>query len=108
MSKKPRKNQLTIALSGASGRMGQAIFAVIEGDKEKKWHVGLALNKAADWRKASGKDIDVVIDFSTPEGLQQATAWAVEFGKPIVSGTTGLSRPQMQPLRWTRTSAPTS
>ncbi|NJL25255.1 MAG: 4-hydroxy-tetrahydrodipicolinate reductase [Calothrix sp. SM1_5_4] len=34
---------------------------------------------------------DVVIEFSTPDGFGLALDWCVKHGKPLVSGTTGLS-----------------
>ncbi|HEY0625353.1 MAG TPA: 4-hydroxy-tetrahydrodipicolinate reductase [Allosphingosinicella sp.] len=65
----------SIGLFGASGRMGQAIAEVVcERDD---------VNIVED-------DCDVFVDFSAPDGLQRHLNIAVEVGKPIVIGTTGL------------------
>jgi 4-hydroxy-tetrahydrodipicolinate reductase len=89
MSKKFGKTQLKIALSGASGRMGQEIQALIsEGPGFLLKHV---IGAAPDWKKIKSSEVDVVIDFSSPEGLQHALRWCVGEGKPLVSGTTGVS-----------------
>lgn len=86
MSKKSRKTQLRIALAGASGRMGQEIQALAE----KHFVIQAKLDAGAKWSKVSAQETDVVIDFSTPEGLAEALAWALAEKKPLVSGTTGL------------------
>lgn len=64
-----------IHLFGCSGRMGQAIAEV-----------------CADRDDVSIVDdrCDVFVDFSAPDGLRQHLDRAVELGKPIVIGTTGL------------------
>ena len=66
----------SIGLFGASGRMGSAIAEA-----------------AADRDDVSIVDeqCDVLIDFSAPEGLEAHLETAVETGKPIVIGTTGLT-----------------
>lgn len=65
----------SIGLFGASGRMGQAIAEVVcERDD---------VNIVED-------DCDVFVDFSAPDGLQRHLNIAVEAGKAIVIGTTGL------------------
>ena len=65
----------SIGLFGASGRMGSAIAEA-----------------AADRDDVSIVDeqCDVLVDFSAPEGLEAHLDEAVEAGKPIVIGTTGL------------------
>ncbi|HWH18743.1 MAG TPA: 4-hydroxy-tetrahydrodipicolinate reductase [Allosphingosinicella sp.] len=66
----------SIGLFGASGRMGQAIAEVAcERDD---------VNIVED-------DCDVLVDFSAPDGLRRHLEEAVEAGKPIVIGTTGLT-----------------
>lgn len=89
MPKKPSQAVLKVGLSGASGRMGTELRALIAEDKS------LALageaNRAGDWKKVDAAAIDLVIDFSNPEGFQQALRWCLAEKKPLVSGTTGLS-----------------
>ena len=64
--------KVKIALVGTSGKMGQMVSSLAKKDPE------IELSDAGD----------VVIDFSTPEGTRAAIA----LGKPLVTGTTGLSK----------------
>lgn len=100
---------MKIAISGATGRMGQSItrLAVQEnmtivgaivssqstnlgkdvGDVAGAGHLGVALGDDV----ASGLlGADVVIDFSRPEGLSRVLAAARRSGIAVVSGTTRL------------------
>ena len=67
----------SIGLFGASGRMGSAIAEA-----------------AADRDDVSIVDeqCDVLVDFSAPDALEAHLETAVETGKPIVIGTTGLDQ----------------
>lgn len=73
MDENSNTKRVNIALVGASGKMGKALFPLIEGDPR------------VDYVEDGG---DVVIDFSAPEGTRKAIA----MGKPLVCGTTGLSK----------------
>ena len=90
MNKKEKRRKISIALSGASGRMGKAVKAVI-----KKKNSGFSLQcvipplqKLENWDK---KDITGVVDFSSPELFVLSLKWSVLNEKPFVSGTTALS-----------------
>lgn len=65
----------SITLFGASGRMGQAI-AEVAADRDD---IGIVEDSA-----------EVFIDFSAPEGLKGHLDKAVDAGRPILIGTTGL------------------
>jgi 4-hydroxy-tetrahydrodipicolinate reductase len=65
----------SITLFGASGRMGRAIAE---------------LAAERDDVTVSGQDTDVYVDFSAPEALEANVRQAVEAGKPLLIGTTGL------------------
>lgn len=95
---------LRLAINGASGRMGQALLALLRTDArfelahavvspgsahdgEPVWP-GQALCHAHDWSKAPA--LDVVIDFSGPAGLAAALDHCLAHGLPLVTGTTGL------------------
>lgn len=86
MSKKS-KSALRVALVGAKGRMG---FAIQQLSTEAGFDVTTEVEDTKDWKKAKPNDIDVVIDFSSPEGLQSALEWCIANKKPLVSGSTGL------------------
>jgi 4-hydroxy-tetrahydrodipicolinate reductase len=65
-----------IAIMGASGRMGRAVAA--------------ALAERRDAALAEGTP-DIYIDFSVPKALAAHLSTAIESGRPIVIGTTGLT-----------------
>lgn len=97
---------LRIAISGASGRMGRALVERSRGDRRLRVVravidasselVGQPLQQPATsaslcysngWEGAG--ELDVVIDFSTPDGLAAALDHCEANGVPLVAGTTG-------------------
>ncbi len=106
---------IRVGVNGAAGRMGQRIVALVHQDAD----LGVAAALEQDGCPLLGTDVgelsglgkigvplaaelgervDVVIDFSTPEG---ATAIAKVCGErqiPLVVATTGLSKSQRQAL----------
>jgi 4-hydroxy-tetrahydrodipicolinate reductase len=79
---------LTVAVYGSSGRMGQEILKIAE--HEKGWGTPIAVARNG-WDDLATQKVDVVIDFSSPVGLMDAIQWCVKNQTPLVSGTTGLS-----------------
>ncbi len=80
---------INVAVSGAAGRMGQAVVAAVEGadDMELVGRVDPELDTAL---QDVLPDADVVVDFSTPEtGLDNARH-CLEAGVHCVTGTTGI------------------
>ncbi len=86
-----------IALVGASGRMGQEILAVGKNSnceicylmaKKEMAKKGLE-KKAFKFENLAGKEVDLVVDFSSPEGLSEALRWCVKNKVAFLSGTTG-------------------
>lgn len=71
----------SICLFGASGRMGQAIAEVV-CDRDD-----VAIVEDA---------CDVFVDFSSADGLEHHVETALEAGKPIIIGTTGLTAEHQQ------------
>jgi 4-hydroxy-tetrahydrodipicolinate reductase len=49
---------------------------------------------AASWDDVDATTIDVVVDFSSPEGVVASAAWCAAHGVGLVIGTTGLSNEQ--------------
>lgn len=94
-----------LAISGASGRMGLALLGLVRDDERfelaqaivsagsprlgKAVHGELSAWRFTDWTDVAG--IDVVVDFSGPEGLAAALDHCEESGTALVTGTTGLS-----------------
>lgn len=87
--KKKISTEITVGLSGASGRMGRTVKELI-----KKKNSGFVLAAQAPpllafdlWDK---KRIKGVIDFSSPELFSVALYWSLKNKIPFVSGTTAL------------------
>jgi 4-hydroxy-tetrahydrodipicolinate reductase len=72
MPKNSSTRKVNVTVVGKTGKTGRAVVSQIQEDSS------LALSD----------DGDITIDFSTPEG----TIKAIELGKPLVCGTTGLSK----------------
>lgn len=103
-------DKIHLAVIGASGRMGTRIMelayprddfavsvAVVGPDAEAEELGPQGVMSSADM----SHDIsacDVVVDFSTPDGLMAALQKAAEYGRPVVSGTTGLDSEQGERL----------
>ena len=102
---------LTIGVNGAAGRMGQRIVTLTMADAE------LTLAAALEWSGSSllghdageiagagksgvliaselGQAVDVMIDFSTPAGLQSVLAICEARRIPLVIATTGITKEQ--------------
>jgi 4-hydroxy-tetrahydrodipicolinate reductase len=97
---------LRLGISGASGRMGSALRQLLDGDKRFELvHAVVSsasgragqpvfpgstpsLRYAQDWSDAPG--LDVVIDFSGPQGLGASLDYCLANGTPLVTGTTGI------------------
>ncbi len=81
-------DRVQILLFGSQGRMGLAIADVIAAAP------GLELCGTADADRVPGAGTaDVVIDFSSPNGADEALAWALQHKAAFVCGTTGLEAP---------------
>lgn len=103
---------IRIAVTGAAGRMGNAILRLASADKELA--IAGAVEQAghpsagsplvfggkeagritADF-EAAVKGADVVIDFTAPEATLEHLAAAEKLGKAVVIGTTGLNDAQL-------------
>ncbi|GGA01490.1 4-hydroxy-tetrahydrodipicolinate reductase [Dyella caseinilytica] len=97
---------IRLAINGASGRMGQALLALLREDRRFELvhavvsagseHNGTpvfaglstSLRYSHNWENAPS--MDVVIDFSGPEGLAVALAHCTANGIALVTGTTGI------------------
>ena len=84
---------LKIALTGSSGRMGQAIIEVIS--QSDSLILAAALDKGGDLNSALAQ-FDVLIDFSSPAATLQYLAICQNAGKAMVIGTTGFADDELQ------------
>ena len=81
---------LRLAINGANGRMGRELQDLLHGDT--RFELVAAIGASSEWRHVS--KLDVVIDFSSPTGLDGALAYCVAHRIALVSGTTGLEDAQ--------------
>ncbi len=96
---------IRLLIHGASGRMGQALQRLC-ADDAFGCHVEAAVARKVGQRVVDGvpqfaaselaavPEFDVAVDFSLPEGFDPLLALCLERGRPLVSGTTGLSEAQ--------------
>jgi 4-hydroxy-tetrahydrodipicolinate reductase len=92
---KKTQSPLKILLVGATGKMGVEIQALAS---ECKCAIAEKASQPGDWNKVKAKDVDIVVDFSSPDGLEQAIEWAVKNKKPLVSGSTGIGKKEQADL----------
>jgi 4-hydroxy-tetrahydrodipicolinate reductase len=78
-----------ILLVGAKGRMGQAIAAA--GEKQKEVDIVAELDQGDNLGARIG-NCDVVVDFSHASATGEICRVCLEAGKPLVTGTTGHSQ----------------
>ena len=76
---------MQIAIIGY-GKMGKLITILAE---EKGYDIVLKTNSNLPFEKCNLKDVDVAIDFSTPETAFNNISHAIKNNIPIISGTTG-------------------
>lgn len=89
--------KIKVGLFGASGRMGQEIISVLAASKDMEFSLGVGSKDKVDAKKA--KQLDVWIDFSTPEALDSVIKQAILHKTPLVCGTTGLNEKQKKSLQ---------
>lgn len=81
---------INVLLNGAQGKMGALLAKLIESDFSGQMQIVCARENA--WQKYDDKDIDLVIDFSSPQGALEAYAIAKEKEAAFLCGTTNLPR----------------
>lgn len=89
--------KIKVGLTGASGRMGQAFQGLLKNSKEFEFFVSIgrtpveaAQHHQKDFSHAKlMSQVDVWIDFSSPELFSELVACAMKHKTPVVCGTTG-------------------
>lgn len=89
-------SQLKILVTGAKGRMGQAVIQSAESDAACA--VGAAVDVGDSLEEALAK-CDVVIDFTSHHFSSELVAACVKAGKPFVMGTTGHTAGELEEIR---------
>ena len=90
---------LRVGLVGGSGRLGREIAQVAESQPDVEIAGGVGHGDGDDALADLARRVDVLIDFSTPEGTMRAARAAVAARTPLVVGTTGLTEVQIATLR---------
>ena len=75
-----------VVINGANGKMGRALVRLIDENPQ----LGLTLAATREAGEEINTEFDIVIDFSTPQGAQEAFALAKYHHKPFLTGTTNL------------------
>lgn len=98
---------INILLSGANGKMGQAITRLAENSDQFQISAGFDINteqKAGfpvyDDLTQVQEPVDVIIDFSHPAMLDRLLDYAVKENLPAVICTTGLSTEQLSRIKY--------
>lgn len=101
-----------LAVNGAAGRMGRRVVALSHADESFRlcaaldWSESPAIGSDAGELAGVGKldlpvtpqldcSVDVLIDFSTPDGLMAIAPICAERKIPLIAATTGLSESQI-------------
>lgn len=84
-----------VLINGAGGKMGQALIRLIHGQP----HLGLTVAATRQAAEQVTADFDIIIDFSTPQGAQEAFALAQSRKKPFLTGTTNLPETFVQQMQ---------
>jgi 4-hydroxy-tetrahydrodipicolinate reductase len=86
---------INVAVSGAAGRMGQAVVAAVEGADDMA-----LVGKADPTLETALQDVlgdaDVVVDFTTPDVCLSNARTCLEAGVHVVMGTTGADFSQLE------------
>jgi 4-hydroxy-tetrahydrodipicolinate reductase len=97
-----------IAIVGGAGRMGQILASGLDAVAEFSVVALVDVNEPADLLGArhvktlddlAGDDLDVVVDFSSPESAVASAQWCAQHVVALVIGTTGLRDDQVGEVR---------
>jgi len=80
-------------MAGTLGGLGYSVACLVDSREPKEL---FGATYCASWDSVDETKVDVVIDFSSPEGVVASARWCAEHGKGLVIGTTGLSGEQRQ------------
>ena len=83
---------IRVLVVGSKGRMGHRVREQIKENSDFCFQAGWDRKEGSlSKRSFSPKEIDGVVDFSSPELFSEALAWSTQNQIPFVSGTTGFS-----------------
>lgn len=85
---------ISVAVFGASGRLGSLICELIEADPELE----LAAALRSGSHPAEAETADVVVDVTTPEASAEIVSRAIGLGQRVIVGTSGWSAARLDEL----------
>lgn len=99
--------KIKIGLSGSAGRMGKEIEALLSGHQDFDYqcavdrfeHTSCAQFFSKTFQYEKAKNLDVWVDFSSPENLLKISEELLKLKMPLVTGTTGLTDEQYIQLK---------
>ena len=92
---------IKLGIYGASGRVGVKLVEYLLSGKNPAVTLGAAYSRSdknTSLEKLFSKS-DMIIDFSTPEGLSVLIDLCIKHNKPLISGTTGIDQNIMSKLK---------
>lgn len=89
---------MKIIINGANGRMGKALAALIAQDNNLSLSGEIIPSSSIETISASCKQAELIIDFSTEEGVINILHYAQKFSLPLLIGTTNISIATMKQI----------
>ena len=90
---------IKVGISGCLGRMGQELVSQSKNDKRISFIGGFDLKDKKNFSNNVFKKAEVVIDFSSPDAVQNNLEMAINNNVGLVIGTTGLKDKQFNMLK---------
>lgn len=94
-------NKIKVAVCGACGKMGQATVKAVNAEEDMQLVAEIDINLAENSLENAlkTKEIDVVVDFTSPESVFGNAKLILENGARPVIGTTGLTEAQLKEIK---------
>lgn len=93
-----------VIVVGSSGRMGKHLTELLK--THPRMSLRESVNSKTKWSSISPKGVDVMIDFSLPQGIKSSLKQAVAMKVPYVCGVTGLGGTERMMLKKAATKIP--
>jgi 4-hydroxy-tetrahydrodipicolinate reductase len=87
---------MKIGVIGVTGRMGKTLLELISDDERGG---GSSSRTSSSELVKIIENSDALVDFSTPCSTLEAIEFAAQRGKPVISGTTGLSEKNLEQIK---------
>lgn len=86
---------MRVGVLGAAGRMGSQVCLAVEAADDLELVARVDAGDALD----PLRDVDVVVDFTTPGAVMANLQWCIEAGLHVVVGTTGFDAERLDTVR---------